>query len=500
MNAPAGTAAPARPGTVPRAVARLLLVAAIVRFWLMPLPAGFWLDETGTVWAVQDGLAPMLARIRDWPTVTPLYGVIACIAHAIGGPREYVMRLPSVAAMGMAVLCLYKLARRLLDEDCARAAAVVFLCSSPVITAAPDARPYAFLLLAVCASTYALVLWLDTGRARWAAAYVVAAAAMPHLHYTAAAIFCAQAAYLLLRMREGCRVPARQWIAAGAGLGLLLAPLIPDLQRIFLGRGGYSFADPPTWIGLVQLLTPPVLVFSLLAAVPLAGVYCRGLRMDAVRLDRPTVAFIAACVAIVLLFFAASHAGPTRIFVPRYLIGSQVGIALLAGWLVGRLRPLPAQSIACSAILLGSLVAFGSLDKLWPARAGEDWRAVIRTVREASAEAGAPVVMQSPFVEAFPERYDFTRPLPAFLYAPLAVYPLEGEIVRIPFGLNRSSQSFLETGVLPMLRGRDRFVLLNRASPHAGWFQSRLPEFRARLVRESGPIQVHLFERMAARR
>jgi hypothetical protein len=104
--------------------------------------------------------------------------------------------------------------------------------------------------------------------------------------------------------------------------------------------------------------------------------------------------------------------------------------------------------------------------------------------------------MQSPFIEAFPERYDFTGPLPHYLFAPLIVYPLQGEIVRIPIGLNRSSREFLESSVLPVLRGRKRFVLLSRASPHPVWFQSQLPGFNPEQAGKFGPIDVYVFERV----
>src|SRR5581483_1145365 len=65
----------------------VLLALAVYRFWIAPLTSSFWLDETGTLWAIRNGPGPMLAHIREWPTVTALYGFIVWAAYAIGGAQ-----------------------------------------------------------------------------------------------------------------------------------------------------------------------------------------------------------------------------------------------------------------------------------------------------------------------------------------------------------------------------------------------------------------------------
>src|SRR5690349_10068966 len=72
----------------------VLLALAVYRFWIAPLATSLWLDETGTFWAIRHGLRPMLTNMHEWPsTVTALYGFVVWVAYAVGGAREYVLRL-----------------------------------------------------------------------------------------------------------------------------------------------------------------------------------------------------------------------------------------------------------------------------------------------------------------------------------------------------------------------------------------------------------------------
>ncbi|GAC1454977.1 MAG: hypothetical protein PVSMB1_04300 [Gemmatimonadaceae bacterium] len=131
-----------------------------------------------------------------------MYGAVAWAFYAVGGAREYVMRLPSLIAISLAALLIYRLARRIIDKDSALPAVAVFISSGTVAFAACDARPYALLLLFVVGSTLALVRWLETGTTRYAGAYVVTAALASYTHYLAFPILAAHAAYALARLRE----------------------------------------------------------------------------------------------------------------------------------------------------------------------------------------------------------------------------------------------------------------------------------------------------------
>src|SRR5438874_12652 len=122
-----------RPGD-PRPVSALarwllpfLMLAAIVRLWLMPLPSSFWVDEMGTVFVVEHGAShPSLAVA---PQVTEsIYYLLPAISRRLPGPREIAYRLPSVAAMAAALWIIARLAARLLHPEAGWLAA--FACLS----------------------------------------------------------------------------------------------------------------------------------------------------------------------------------------------------------------------------------------------------------------------------------------------------------------------------------------------------------------------------------
>jgi Dolichyl-phosphate-mannose-protein mannosyltransferase len=116
-----------------------LLALAIVRLWILPLGTSLWLDETGTFWLIKDGPRAMLSRISDWPSSSVAYGYIAWVAYALGGAREWVLRLPSVFAVAVAAVFVYQIARRLLDVESAFPAVAVFVCLKWVAFSAGEA-------------------------------------------------------------------------------------------------------------------------------------------------------------------------------------------------------------------------------------------------------------------------------------------------------------------------------------------------------------------------
>jgi hypothetical protein len=68
------------------------------------------MDEFYTVWAIHDGLGQMFTRLREWPTISPFYGLIEWVFYWPGAVREYVLRLPSLIAICFASVLLYRLA------------------------------------------------------------------------------------------------------------------------------------------------------------------------------------------------------------------------------------------------------------------------------------------------------------------------------------------------------------------------------------------------------
>jgi hypothetical protein len=200
------------------------------------------------------------------------------------------------------------------------------------------------------------------------------------------------------------------------------------------------------------------------------------------------------------LFFAMSVVTPIKIFTARYIIVSNIGLALLAGWGIGRLRPASARSIVTSSIVLCSIGAFGSVGHLWPLHNNQDWRGAMALVQHIAGSTRMPVVFQSPFIESATLLQDPTSNPPEFLLAPLAMYPVQARVIPVPLPLTQRSIAYMNASVIPEAEKADRFLLVTvhkgSDNPYINWLLGRLPNFRARNVGSFGAdVDVTLYER-----
>ena len=94
----------------------LLLAAAIVRLWLMPLRSSFWVDEMATAFVVERGAAdPSFAAAPQVPD--SIYYWLPRAAVRLLGRTEAAFRFPSVLAMALALWLVGLLAARWIHPD-----------------------------------------------------------------------------------------------------------------------------------------------------------------------------------------------------------------------------------------------------------------------------------------------------------------------------------------------------------------------------------------------
>src|SRR5579863_85638 len=93
----------------------LLTIFATIPLWLLPARSSLWLDETMTYWVVSKDLGEAVSRALFWSGESPFYYLIAWAAKTIGHSSSFVLRMPSMAAMGCAVYLVYRIGARLLD-------------------------------------------------------------------------------------------------------------------------------------------------------------------------------------------------------------------------------------------------------------------------------------------------------------------------------------------------------------------------------------------------
>jgi 4-amino-4-deoxy-L-arabinose transferase-like glycosyltransferase len=474
----------------------VLTAWAVLTLWALPIRSSFWLDETGTYWIIKDGLANAFARAIDWSGQSPLYYLVAWLAHHAPGRTEVMLRLPSLIAMIGAAWLLSKLAVRLFDAETAPFVLLVFVCSQHVAFAAADARPYALALFLLIASVWMLVRWLDSGRRVYAAGYVLLAALTIYAHVLLAIALAGHAIYAWYRSQREVAVKPAALVAAWTAAGLLSLPLVPRLLVFFRERSIHSFAGAPNVSEFLAGIAPP-----LLAATVALGLLIGWLGSPRRSLERARNSaapkesvILAAGWALLPLTTLYLFSGFTRsdLFLPRYYVSAAPGLALLFGWWIRAAVSAPARAYAAAALVICASLSFGNLQ-----HGREDWGGAMAKVRELTVAGDTPVLMASGFLEATgPDMLNKPR-LGEVLFAPLALYAAGGKLIRLPYRLD---ENYLEKIVAADLLDHTRFVLVcewEERLTYDLWLRGRLgPQgFRSESQGNFGDIGVFLFSR-----
>src|SRR5689334_23319937 len=158
----------------------LLLALCVTRFWLMPLPSSFWLDETATIFVARHGAQhPSLAIAAPQAWHSWYYPLIRSDGRVFGY-SEISARLASVLALGIFLLLFARIASRLIHPRAAWFAVFACLVLPGFDYQAANARPYALGMCIFAVALLLLVRWLDSGR--WFPALLFAAAAAAVLY------------------------------------------------------------------------------------------------------------------------------------------------------------------------------------------------------------------------------------------------------------------------------------------------------------------------------
>lgn len=472
----------------------LLLAVAVIDLWAVPLQSSFWLDETGTFWVIKDGFSHLFARSLSWAGQYPFYFGIDWVALAIGGRHEWVLRLPSFLALVAAIWFLYRLAVRLFDSATAQFAVLVLVCSGPVTFAAADARPYGLGLCMLVGSAWALVAWLDTGQTRYAAAHVLFTVFIVYTHYLVALPLVVIGAYAVWRAYTEGKVRIWKLLAAWVASGILILPLVPLVRHYYQTRAIHSFSGTPVVSDLLVAIAPSVLIGSIGVGLLLAWlIFPRQMRGRFTVRKESLLLAVGWALTPPLVLYAIAILTPIKLFVPRYFLPCVPGLALVAGWLVRSAVAGAGRRVVATVLVGTSIFSFGTLHHGY-----EDWAGAMRKVRSIAGSGNLPVLAASGFVEATdPKAIDDPR-FREVLFAPQAMYPLPGPLIRLPYGLSEAAEAYVDR-VLPEVEHEKRFVLLVRFAG-AGWepwLRGRLAPygFRSETLGDFGALGAFLFSR-----
>jgi hypothetical protein len=477
----------------------LLLALCLVRLWFMPLPSSFWLDEMATVFVAQHGSGhPSLADAAPQAWRSWYYPVIR-MNGAVFGYSEVATRMPSILAMAGLLGLLASLVQRLIHPEAAWFAVFACLALPGLNYQAANARPYALGMCVFAAAVLFLVRWLDSGRWRDGLWFAASAALVLYIHllfWPSCLVF---VLYAAARVARG-ETPVN-WRCAVLVFALCAFALLPvtaqTLALLREARAHVIVPLPSLWQFVRSL--EPALVLGCAAALWLIARVLRW-RPDAQKLS------FSACVLIAgwwlcqpVLLYAFSRLTGDAVFVPRYLQLALPGAALASTAVAALFIPAGQWRCAATVLALGVFLFQGQWREARPRHHNSDWRAAARAVNQLEAAGEIPVICPSPFIEARPPAWRPDYPLPGFLYAHLAVYPILGKIYLFPFENSPPAESQASRLARGALSSSRRFLIYGwepQVNFWRDWF-ARRPEFAGWHERRVGPfadVDVVLFE------
>jgi mannosyltransferase len=346
------------------------LVVVVLGLWGLARNSAMGNDEVATRWAALLGLRDLAHLLNNLDAVHGLYYLLMHFWVAAGSSPA-VLRIPSVAAMTVAVAVVAVLTRRLTGSGWAGLFAGLIMALNPMISFyAQTARSYAMVLACVVAATLVLVRALDAEAAgaggrrvtRWWLGYGALVVVAGYLNEMALLVLAAHAV-TVVAARYGVAV-VRRWAVTAAVSVALVVPLIllsvrEDAAVTWINRPGLHalwvlFHD---YFGSGTLIPVLLLVCAVIAVLPggggpagadstggsgsTAGAWWRG------GVSLPSVAAPLLVVPALLLILESLVARP--FYVDRYVLYGAAGAAMLAGtglwragqWLASRFNGLP---------------------------------------------------------------------------------------------------------------------------------------------------------------
>jgi len=418
---------------------KLLLTAAVL-CWLPRVFTPLWRDEVITWWIIKDGWGEALRRalaFQEWSTLYFLFLKGATFAVK----SETLLRLPSLAACAVCARAVYLTGLRLKDARAGLIAALVFCASGAALMYSNEARPYALALAFNALGVLYLVKTVDKGRPADAALYALFTAAGAYMHLTTALMLSAHALYW--GWRRFLERDAAPWSGAALlGAAALMLPLGLPVLSAFSRRDALMFVDQPSLWKLLAYALPPDLIIGAAGGLFLfrpALLDREGLG----RVPRSSFALALGLALLPLLFiFTASRAFDIRIWVPRYFVCYELGIALAAGLLLSHVRSGAALKAAAVGLTVVSLAARARLYHI-----NEDWAGAVAYAEAEPAARGATVLLTSPYVESLHPGWLEDASAAGYLSAPLSFYPYGARTVLLPLPYGTAGGAGMENAL-----------------------------------------------------
>jgi hypothetical protein len=476
-----------------------LLAACIARFWLVPLPTSFWVDEMVTAFVNHYGSHHPSLRVAPQVTETVYYS-LPKTAEKLFGFSEVVYRIPSVICVAIALFLIARLAARLIQPEAAWFAAFACLSLNGFNYQAADARPYGLGTAVFAAALWFLVKWFDSGRWMDGLLFAGLGAALWRVHLIYWPFYAIFPAYAIWRLVE--RKTPIIWTRAGVVFALMGAALLPvALRALALDREAQAhvIVPLPKLRDLRNSYHLNLVVICALAAWLLGRFFRWPAQMVCWRAGPAWVLSLGWWLWHPLVIFAYSWFTGNSVFVPRYLSLELPGTALAATLGAAPFVTARAWKPVAAVFGAGVLLFVGNWKNHSPRHDNSNWKEAARRIEALHLTPGTPVIYPSPFIEAKPPVWRPDYPLPSFLYCHMLVYPVGGTPLLFPFESSAEAEQYateLAANTLPssgrfLIYGGDRNVWLWQK-----WFAGRpeLAGWQSRRLGPFGDVEVAVFE------
>jgi mannosyltransferase len=322
----------------------LLVAAVALRLW----SAGrthLWFDEIYTVWIARLPVGELLGKVAG-DIHPPLHYLLVRAWRLLGGEGDLWIRSLSVVAGVGTVAVLVGAGRDTFGRRAGWTAAALLALHRSHIAFSGESRSFALLFLLLTTAVWLAWRWIEHGRTRDAALYVVVAAAALYTHYLSGAVLAFLGAWgLVALVRTPRRIAA--WIGLHVGVALLFAPQLPTLYVQTHRLGADRWVKDPTAGALLnfvrQLSLGAVWLIPPLVGLALVPLFRASQRRAA------SLLWFTSLVPVSVLW-AMSMAG-AGLFVERYMMFALPAFCLLVAAGLDAIASRPARA----AIALGLL-------------------------------------------------------------------------------------------------------------------------------------------------
>ncbi|MFI8349041.1 hypothetical protein [Streptomyces sp. NPDC085596] len=286
--------------------------------WGLSRRHSVWRDEAATWQVARRSTAEIWQLLGQVDAVHGLYYLLMHALFTCFGPGTTTLRLPSVLAMALAAACVTVIGQRLAGPWAGLGAGMTLGLLPAVQFYLQEGRPYALVMAGAAVSTLLLVGLLERPAPwRWAA-YGGTVLLCGLLNWLSLLVLVAHAVTLCwTRARRGTWV---RWAVAAAGAVSGTAPLI------LFSRGQ---SEQISWI-------PPLTWHMLIGPAILLAIGSLGALLDRPRPGGPSVASVGLPLLAVPLLALTGISLIKPLFLDRYILFGQLGLALLIGTALGR--------------------------------------------------------------------------------------------------------------------------------------------------------------------